>query len=1002
MPFLVVALVAVGSPAIALRFADATTAGTQTFPAVSQPIGTVVSTAAARTGTWSASGGTTVGVPGLLGTLPGSETAAWPWAGPGTTADHFRAAPTEPFPAAPVAQTFRASCGLLALSTTEFECLDTGTITLTFAEPVTDPLLSVAGLGGQESTLVALVLLTLSTSARLTIAGASDRGVPTTVTFGDLHSSNAPSGAPSLRVAGGRLEASAARASAACGALVSSLATGHAGCGRVRLVGTFTSVTFSVSASVSVSGLLSAGLTPGDTFHLSVALQDQPVPTASAVHRQTTPATAVTADLVAAATPAVVPSLGAVPLVPAATTLVGSTGWSLEGAGRRAVSSAGTVTLAADGVATFRPAAGFVGDAPALTYAVADEQRSTAAAPLTFRVEGPGSPLACATTMYQLGASGEVRALPFAAVGEQAAATSEPLLPAIAGTTQANALGVAADGSALMYVATRDGATVLSRYDTGSGLYSHTPVVAPDVLVAGAVSPVTGHFYYGGAAAGAPIYMVDAVSGDSFQVGTSPGAGVGNGDYAFTSAGDLHIVSDDVVTAVPVAALPTTAGTGPLAGTEVSRGQFAASNGIAFAPDGFLHVNNVGTAGAPSVLQRVDAVTGAVVGRATTSTFAAVDLGSCAPTRSIRVAKDVVARVRPTDQFTVSSALDASGDRALTATTSGATTGVQPVVAGPRIGQVGRTYHFSETGAGSPSADLSDYDPSWRCTDEDTGALLTEGSGSIGTYTVVDSSPLSVVCTVVNAPRPVAEVVKTVETGSATAGGGAVVAYVLTLTNDAATPALVDHDDVLDGVLDDADWPVGPGGDPVPPMVVAPGGADLEAVFLPAAQRVAVTGTLAPGSTATIRYEVRVRSWEDVVAGDGDAVLRNAVVRAGEQPPVLCEPHSSTCTETPLASYDLVKRANPVAGPPVDPGDRLTYEITVTSHERSTGPVTDVQIVDTLTEVLDHATLVAGSVALAVGASTQPLTVEPAYDPATQQWTLTTPAFTLPRGRRRR
>lgn len=766
------ALVATAGPALALRFTDVTSTGTQPFPAVTTTTASGTSVAAPNLATWSSA-------PASAAT----GTAAWPWTGSATAAQFGG-----DLPAAPVARTFVAAPTGCTLTLGVTVCQNAGTVTLTFGRPVTDPDLFVAGLGESN-------LLGVQSSARLSIVGATQGTAATTVTFSNLVSNNAATssgvatGAATLQLtdAGRRLESTSLRSGPQCNGGTSTLVD-RSGCGRVRLSGTFTSVTFSLSLNVNAP-VLGLGVAPSDTFHLYAALQDQPVPTATSVTQTTAPGVPVSIPLTPRVTAAPGLPLGA-PL------LVASAGWDVAGNGASAtLAGAGTAAMGTNGVLTFTPDPGFVGLLPPLTYQVRDSAESTASAVVNLSVTGSGAAFACSTTVYQLAPTGEVRGVATSAVGNQATVTSAPVLPPVAGTTLANALGIGAGGATLTYLATRDGATVATRYDVGSGTYTHVPVTAPASRVAGAVSPVTGNFYYGGVAAGAAIYMFNPTTGASFQVGTSPGSGTGNGDYAFTSAGDLHILSDNVVTVVRAANLPTSAGTTPLTGTVVSNGSFLSGNGIGFGPDGFMYVNNVGDAGVSSTLQRVDPVTGALAGtlttpnRTTQSTFAGIDLGSCAPTASIRLEKNVTARVLPTDQFALSLGLDAAGTGALTATTTGSATGVQSAVAGPRIGQIGRSYFFSETGAGAPAANLASYRPSWRCTNGGTGAILTTGTGTSGSYTFTAASPLTVVCTFVNDTGPLLQVAKSASSPTLTPGQAASYAVTVTNTGQSATTA---------------------------------------------------------------------------------------------------------------------------------------------------------------------------------------------------------------------
>ncbi|PWD51379.1 hypothetical protein C8046_12625 [Serinibacter arcticus] len=793
------------SPALALRFGAVTvgtpaTTATQTYTQASTPN---------QTATWTTS-------PTSLST----GTTSWQWFGitdavlgasgfPATVPTAQRVARSISVPA--------AGCSFTAPLVTE--CVNRGTVTVTFDRAVTNPILYVAGLG--EAPLLSFYRM----------------GAYLDVTTANVTMATPTAGATNLQVVGGtRLQTVNTRPSGSCNPLLG--LDNQAGCGAVVLQGTFTSVTFSTGIRVQGeigSGNVGAGVV--DSLALYIALQDQPLPVAnpdtfSAVAGTTGAPQSLLANDVAAA---------GFPLVPASTVFTATTGWTLTNNNRTATGAGiGTAEISATtGLVTFAPVAGYAGPSGPINYQITDSVGSTATSTVTFNV-ATGA-LACGTTVYQINASGEVRGVPTSAVGNAANATSTPLLPAVSGTTEANALGIAAGGTSVIYIATRGGSAVATRYDTVAGTYTHTTVTPPGVRVAGAVNPVNGFYYYGGVATGSAIYMFNPTTGVSFQVGTSPGSAGGNGDYAFTSAGDMFILSDAVITAVRATDLPTTQGTAAITGSVISSGQSQTSNGIAFGGDGFMYVNNTNTGS--SNLQRVDPVTGALGGtlgtttRATTSTFASIDLGACAPTASIRVEKDVAARALTTDQFTLQ--LATTGATALTGTTTGAATGVQSVAAGPMIGQVGRTYTFTETGAGTPAAQLGAYRPTWTCRNGATGTTLTTGTGATGTYAFTEASPTTVVCTFRNATGPLLSVDKTASATSFTVGQPASYAVAVTNTGQSATTAPITVTDVLaTGITftgaSGAGWS-------------CTGTGTLTCTY---------TGTLAPGATTTLTLGV--------------------------------------------------------------------------------------------------------------------------------------------------
>jgi uncharacterized repeat protein (TIGR01451 family) len=137
---------------------------------------------------------------------------------------------------------------------------------------------------------------------------------------------------------------------------------------------------------------------------------------------------------------------------------------------------------------------------------------------------------------------------------------------------------------------------------------------------------------------------------------------------------------------------------------------------------------------------------------------------------------------------------------------------------------------------------------------------------------------------------------------------GGTVTYAVTVTNIGqvaytdAVPATFSDD--LSAVLDDATY----NGD-------ATGGAVVEG------DRLTWAGALEVGASITVVYSVTVND-----AATGDQVLRNAVLADG--PAGSCDPASSCVTETPVASYRVVKAVNRQSG---TVGDRVTFTITVTN-----------------------------------------------------------------------
>lgn len=167
--------------------------------------------------------------------------------------------------------------------------------------------------------------------------------------------------------------------------------------------------------------------------------------------------------------------------------------------------------------------------------------------------------------------------------------------------------------------------------------------------------------------------------------------------------------------------------------------------------------------------------------------------------------------------------------------------------------------------------------------------------------------------------------------------------YTLSFQNSGEADVAVNHEDLISDVLDDAEL----SGKPA---------ASSSALQVAEVQdgRIGVTGTVAPGTTETVKYEV-------VVRGDGkrgNDTLANFLVPEGETKDT-CEPGDTDCTVNPVADLRVSKTADPKSGAAVVAGDEITYTLAFenTSKNKSADPVS-VDYVDHLSDVLDDAELV--------------------------------------------
>jgi fimbrial isopeptide formation D2 family protein/uncharacterized repeat protein (TIGR01451 family) len=186
-------------------------------------------------------------------------------------------------------------------------------------------------------------------------------------------------------------------------------------------------------------------------------------------------------------------------------------------------------------------------------------------------------------------------------------------------------------------------------------------------------------------------------------------------------------------------------------------------------------------------------------------------------------------------------------------------------------------------------------------------------------------------------------------TSGTTVAPGATVTYTLHFTNTGTASGTVNREDALDGVLDDADVTTQP----------ASSDAALEASDIEDG-RFAVTGTLAPGQTATVTYTVTVRA----DGARGDDQLANFLVGPGEEPPTECvvtDPERPDCTVNYVSNIVAAKSSDPKSGSDVKQGQNITYTLTFTNVSANASAAdSPVEYTDHMADVLDDATLTGG------------------------------------------
>lgn len=176
---------------------------------------------------------------------------------------------------------------------------------------------------------------------------------------------------------------------------------------------------------------------------------------------------------------------------------------------------------------------------------------------------------------------------------------------------------------------------------------------------------------------------------------------------------------------------------------------------------------------------------------------------------------------------------------------------------------------------------------------------------------------------------------------------GSVLTYTVTVRNAGQGAGVVDREDVLGDVLDDAALRSAP--------VVTPADAGVQ-VGPVTDGRFAITGALGAGAEVTITYQVEVLP--DARRSAGSQAV-NWLVEPGTAPDRACRTEDPACTATGLPMLSVTKTSDPESGSHLEPGDRVDYTVSFRNTGTADAPV---DRVDDLTQVLDDAALAGGSV----------------------------------------
>ena len=366
---------------------------------------------------------------------------------------------------------------------------------------------------------------------------------------------------------------------------------------------------------------------------------------------------------------------------------------------------------------------------------------------------GPGTVAVCkASTVYVQNSDGDVRAFD---VDSSTLADTDTLTG-----QESNGLGIGASGSTVYTLHNGNPAGAekqLAIYDSTSGttLRDIGDPDAPGPIIRGAVNPATGLYYYSGNgdASGHYFGVYDPAVGSGAQVGLITGMTGSNGDFAFTSSGELIVVADRNVYKLD-GAVPTTPGERSLTTTHIATlPEGAQGNGIAFGKNGNLFIS--ASSGGNRIFE-VNPATGALVKTTSLGSFSPTDMASCSYPSTLALQVDVQGRANPGDQFTVTIGGQdyVSDNPGRVATTTGQQGGIQPEAAGPVFVEPGDDLTLTIAPAGT--ADLGDYTLVPQCTDATTGdAVAVRGTGPTWTITQpAGGNGSNVVCTISVTPLP--------------------------------------------------------------------------------------------------------------------------------------------------------------------------------------------------------------------------------------------------------
>ena len=319
-----------------------------------------------------------------------------------------------------------------------------------------------------------------------------------------------------------------------------------------------------------------------------------------------------------------------------------------------------------------------------------------------------------------------------------------------------NGLGISVDGSTVWALNSNSGNPRkiykhLRSTDTTTTMnVSETPSNDLAGVIAGAVDPISGSFFYGGYSGGTTmrLYRIAASATTSqtltrYLTVSLPGGAGGSGDVAFDSTGNLYMIqaTGSTVKLFRISADKVAAG-----GAQTATSLFASTttdlyNGVAIDGNGTIWAEY--TSGSNTGLRPIDPNSGQLGSTTVLGSIGGTDIGVCSLPSSLSLGTDVVGRGLPSDQFTVEMTVSGMNLSGANATTTGNTNGEQTSVAGPIVAVTGRTYTLTLVPTGT--ATLADYTITYECLDQNNSVVLS-GTGSQFSFTIPSTGGMTYSC----------------------------------------------------------------------------------------------------------------------------------------------------------------------------------------------------------------------------------------------------------------